>query len=90
MLERYKIIFSNPVAQIHKVSKDAWHGIDIKFTANYPANIESEAEVAKNLEGVVSKETQLKVLSIVDNVAEETERLDAEQMPSVTDNIFEV
>ena len=90
MLERYKIIFSNPVAQIHKVSKDAWHNIDIKFTANYPANIESEAEVAKNLEGVVSKETQLKVLSIVDNVAEETERLDAEQMPSVTDNIFEV
>lgn len=90
MLERYKIIFSNPVAQIHKVSKDAWHNIDIKFTANYPANIESEAEVAKNLEGVVSKETQLKVLSIVDNVAEETERLDAEQMPSVVDNMFEV
>jgi SPP1 family phage portal protein len=90
MLERYKIIFSSPVAQMHGVSKDAWSDIEVKFTANYPANLESEAEVAKNLEGVVSKETQLKVLSIVDNVAEETERLDAEQMPSVTDNIFEV
>ena len=88
MLERYKIIFSNPVAQIHKVSKDAWHDLDIKFTANYPANLESEAEIAKSLEGVVSKETQLKALSIVDNVQEELERIDAEQTPSVVDNIW--
>lgn len=88
MLERYKIIFSNPVAQIHKVGKDAWHNLDIRFTANYPANLESEAEVAKALEGVVSKETQLKALSIVDNVQEELERIDAEQTPSVIDNIW--
>lgn len=88
MTERYKIIFSNPVAQIHKVPKDAWTGLDIKFTANYPANIESEADVAKALEGVVSKETQLKALSIVDNVQTELERLEAEQLPSVVDNIF--
>lgn len=88
MLERYKIIFSNPVAQIHKVGKDAWHNLDVRFTANYPANLESEAEVAKALEGVVSKETQLKALSIVDNVQEELERIDAEQTPSVIDNIW--
>lgn len=88
MIERYKIIFSNPVAQIHKVPKDAWTTIDIKFTANYPANLESETEIAKNLEGVVSKETQLKALSIVDNVATELERIESEQLPSVVDNIF--
>ena len=88
MTERYKIIFSSPVAQVHKVSKDAWRDLDIKFTANYPANLESEAEVAKNLEGVVSKETQLKVLSLVDNVNDELERLESEAMPSVTDNIW--
>ena len=88
MLDRYKIIFSNPVAQIHKVSKDAWHDLDIRFTANYPANLESEAEIAKLLEGVVSKETQLKALSIVDNVQEELERMDAEQTPSVIDNMW--
>ena len=88
MTERYKIIFSNPVAQIHKVPKDAWTTIDIKFTANYPANLESETEIAKNLEGVVSKETQLKALSIVDNVATELERIESEQLPSVVDNIF--
>lgn len=88
MFERYKIIFSNPVSQIHKVSKDAWHDLDIRFTANYPANLESEAEIAKSLEGVVSKETQLKALSIVDNVQEELDRMDAEQTPSVVDNIW--
>ena len=88
MLDRYKIIFSNPVSQIHKVSKDAWHDLDIRFTANYPANLESEAEIAKSLEGVVSKETQLKALSIVDNVQEELDRMDAEQTPSVVDNIW--
>ncbi len=88
MAERYKIIFSNPVAQMHKVPKDAWAGIDIRFTANYPANLESEAEIAKSLEGVVSKETQLKALSLVDNVPDEIERLEAEQTPSVVDNIW--
>lgn len=88
LMERYKIIFSNPVAQMHKVSKDAWRTLDIKFTANYPANIESEAEVAKALEGVVSKETQLKALSLVDNVTEELERIESEQIPAVVDNIF--
>ena len=88
MTERYKIIFSNPVAQIHKVPKDAWADIDIKFTANYPANLESEAEVAKALEGVVSKETQLKAISLVDSVKDELERIEGEQQLSVIDNLF--
>lgn len=88
MMGRYKIIFSSPVAQMHGVAKDAWTNIDIKFTPNYPANVESEAEVAKNLEGIVSKDTQLKVLSIVDSIPDELERLEAERTPSVVDNIF--
>lgn len=88
MRDRYRIIFSSPVAQQHGVSKDAWMGIDIKFTANYPANIENEAEVAKLLEGVVSKETQIKVLSIVDDVKAEVEKMEQEQLPSVVDNVY--
>ena len=88
MMDRYKIIFSSPVAQMHGVSKDAWTDIEIRFTANYPANLESEATVAKNLEGIVSKETQLKVLSVVDNVKDEVDRLEAEQIPSVVDNMY--
>ena len=88
MLERYKIIFSSPIAQQHGVGKADWESLDIRFTANYPANIESEADVAKSLEGVVSKETQLKVLSVVDNVADEIDRIAEEQLPSVVDNIY--
>ena len=88
MMDRYKIIFSSPVAQMHGVSKDAWTGIEIKFTANYPANLESEATIAKNLEGVVSKETQLKVLSVVDNVKDEVGRIEEERLPSVVDNVY--
>lgn len=88
MQERYKIIFSSPVAQMHGVPKDAWKNVDIKFTPNYPANLEAEAEVAKSLEGIVSKETQLKVLSVVDDVSEEVERMNAETLPSVIDNMY--
>lgn len=88
MRDRYRIIFNSPVAQQHRVPKDAWQNIDIVFTANYPANIENEAEVAKNLEGVVSKETQLKVLSIVDNIKDEVDKLEAERLPSVVDNVY--
>ena len=88
MKDRYRIIFSNPVAQQHKVNKDAWQTIDIKFTANYPANFENEAEVAKNLEGIVSKETQLKVLSIVDDIQAEVDKIEQERLPSVVDNVY--
>lgn len=72
MNRRYKLLFSNPLARINK---DSWTKIDYKFTMNYPANIESEATVAKDLEGVTSKETQLKVLSVVDDPKAEMERI---------------
>lgn len=88
MMDRYRIIFSNPIAQMNGVSKDDWTLINIKFTQNYPANLESEAEVAKALEGIVSKETQLKVLSLVDNIKDEVERLETEQTTSVVDNLW--
>ena len=84
MNRRYKLLFSNPLARINK---DSWTKIDYKFTMNYPANIESEATVAKDLEGVTSKETQLKVLSVVDDPKAEMERIaeeDSEAMNRMT------
>lgn len=84
MNRRYKLLFSNPLARINK---DSWTKIDYKFTMNYPANIESEATVAKDLEGVTSKETQLKVLSVVDDPKTEMERIaeeDSEAMNRMT------
>lgn len=72
---RYKVIFSTALSGPARVPADAWVGLQYHFTLNYPANVSAEAETAKQLEGVVSKETQLKVLSIVDDPASEMDRL---------------
>ena len=78
MNRRYKLIFSNPISRGHGVAEDDWLNIDYHFTRNYPANLLDEANTAKTLEGIVSKETQLKVLSIVDDPAAEIEQMDKE------------
>lgn len=52
--------------------------IDYTFTQNIPANQLEEAQIASQLSGVTSKETQLKALSIVDDVKAEIEKIDAE------------
>lgn len=78
MNRRYKILFSNPVIMGSGVKPDDWMNVDVQFTRNYPANISDEANTAKELEGVVSKQTQLSVLSIVDNPKQEIERMEKE------------
>ena len=56
-----------------------WANIQYRFTRNIPRNVADETNTARELEGVVSKETQLSVLSIVDNVKDEINRMEAEQ-----------
>lgn len=75
MNRRYKLLFSHPAS---KVQKDAWVQLHYVFTPNYPANLLEEAQIAAQMEGIVSTETQLKVLSIVDNVQEEIEKIEEE------------
>ena len=70
------MIFSNLVSGMQK---DSWVGIKYQFTQNYPANILEESQIAGNLAGITSRETQLKALSIVDNVQQEIERMEEEQ-----------
>lgn len=70
--QRYKLIFSNPASGM---SADDWVTIRYKFTPNFPANIEEEAEIAAKLAGITSTETQLSVLSIVEDVQAEKQRL---------------
>ena len=77
MNRRYKLIFSNPVSGM---KKDDWVKIRYHFTLNYPANLLEESQIAGNLAGIVSQETQLKVLSVVDNVQQEIERMETEDM----------
>lgn len=74
--QRYKIIFSNPVSQM---PDKAWLLPKFLFTLNYPVNVADEAETAAKLAGVTSKETQLSVLSIVDDPAAERKKIEEEQ-----------
>lgn len=76
MNRRYRLIFSNPVSGM---LKDDWVKIHPHFTPNFPANLQEEAEIARNLDGLVSQGTQLGILSIVDNTKEEIEAIEEEQ-----------
>ena len=84
MNRRYRLIFSNPVSGM---KKDDWVKIHPHFTPNFPANLQEEAEIAKNLEGVVSQETQIGVLSIVDNVQDEIDKMESEQEKLIVDPV---
>lgn len=73
--ERYRLAMSNAT---NSFPADAYLKIDYKFVRNFPANLAEEVEIVTKLEGVVSKETQLKQLSVVPNAKEEIERIEAE------------
>ena len=73
--------------------RDAWRDVDIRTTRNLPKNVAEEAQTAAQLEGIVSKETQLSVLSIVPDVKKELERMEqagAEAAESTADFRFGV
>ncbi|WP_373742641.1 phage portal protein [Jeotgalibaca porci] len=63
-------------------TRNDWADIQYRFTRNIPRNVQDEAETASKLEGIVSKESQLSVLSIVDNPTKEMERMDKESLPT--------
>ena len=85
MNRRYKLIFSNPVSGMQK---DAWVGIEPVFIQNYPANILEESQIAGNLAGITSRETQLKTLSVVDNVQQEMKRIEEEENMAQDDAVM--
>lgn len=78
MNRRYKLIFGNPLS-FSKVKVDDWVKLKYTFTPNLPKNLLEEAQTAQNLSGIVSEETQLSVLSIVDDVDEEMKKKQDEQ-----------
>lgn len=75
MNRRYKLLFGHPSS---KVPKDAWVQLHYRFTPNIPANLLEEAQIASQMEGVTSHETQLKVLSVVDDVQGELDKIEEE------------
>ena len=72
---RYKLLFGHPAS---KVPKDAWVQLHHQFTPNFPSNLLEEAQIAAQMDGIVSHETQLKVLSIVDDIEGELEKIEEE------------
>ena len=82
--ERYKLVFSNPV---NSMGADDWLDIDYVFTQNFPANLLEESQIASNLTGVISKETQMKVLSIVDDPKAEIKKITEEGGAEVVEDV---
>lgn len=73
--KRYKLFCS---LSTNVPNRDSWRDVDIRTTRNLPKNVAEEAQTAAQLEGIVSKETQLSVLSIVPDVKKELERMEQE------------
>lgn len=82
MNRRYKLIFSNPVSGM---KADDWVKLNYTFTQNMPANLLEESKIAGNLAGIVSQQTQLSVLSCVDNVQQEIEQIQQDEEAGITD-----
>lgn len=88
MNRRYKLIFSNPISEVSGVKEDDWVKLHYHFTPNIPSNVLEESQIAGNLEGIVSQETQLGVLSVVDNVQNEMKKIENEQEKAKTDPVI--
>lgn len=78
MQNRYKLVFNLPT-NVPVGQKDEWQNIKYTFTQNMPRNISDEVENARNLEGIVSKETQLSQLSFIGDAKEEMDKLELEK-----------
>lgn len=77
MIRRFKMMFNIPTN--FGVDPDEYLNIEYVFTRNIPNNILEEAETAEKLAGITSRQTQLSVLSVVDNVQNELDRIQKEK-----------
>lgn len=77
--KRYKIFCS---LSTNVANKDAWQDIEITTSRNIPKNRLEEAQTAQAVDGIVSHETQLSLLSIVKDPKEEIKAIDKENKDS--------
>ena len=57
---------------------DAWTSITYRFTENLPKNLLEEVQTAAQMAGITSRETQLSVISAVDDPQTELQKIAAE------------
>ena len=75
MNQRWKLIASCGTSGI---PEDAWMGITYQFTKNNPKNLLEEVQAAAQMAGITSRETQLSVISAVDDPQTELQKIEAE------------
>lgn len=73
--KRYKLIAHTPLPNM---ADDDWMKISYTFTRNLPKNVKEEAETARALQGITSRETQLALLSVVKDPKAEIEKIEEE------------
>lgn len=89
MNRRYRVLFSNAIT--HRSEND-WLEVEYKFTQNYPSNLLEEAQIAAQLSGIVSHETQLSVISTIEDTNAELDRIkkeDEQDMASFENRVFQ-
>ena len=89
-LNRRYELFSSLRTNVPETMKDEWQNIEYKFTRNEPKNTLEEAQTAAQLMGITSQETALSVLSVVNDVSSELNRIDQEQTNTMSAFDFEV
>ena len=75
MNRRWRLIASHPAS---KMPPDAWTSITYRFTENLPKNLLEEVQTAAQMAGITSRETQLSVISAVDDPQTELQKIAAE------------
>ncbi len=76
MMKRFAMLFAIPTN--FGAAQESYLEIDYIFSRNMPNDLADEASAVSGLEGIVSKRTQLSALSIVDNVQDELDEIEAE------------
>lgn len=75
MNRRWQLVASSPAS---RMPADAWKAITYRFTENLPKNLLEEVQAAAQMAGITSRETQLSVISAVDDPQTELQKIEAE------------
>lgn len=76
----YKIVFS---VLFSGSNTELWQKLQFQFIRNLPDNIADEVNSAKNADGIVSKETQLSLLSFVTDPQAEIKKIAQEKQDAI-------
>lgn len=78
----FKVVFSTGMV-LPATEKDAWKDMKFTFTRNVPEDLDSQIKAAKDADGLVSKQTQLSLLSFVSDPAQELKQVSKEQRQQI-------